>query len=540
MLRRADRPPARPADPRGGRDRSPTTPSCTASAGATRSICSRSPTGIRRRSPRRSARAGGAHRAGLPARVRRRGGRRPLDLAAAAAELDTALEALDEVVAAGLVHKAGPRRYRFRRPIVRRAVYGTAGEGWRLEAHERAAAHTDGPAKARHLEHCAKRGDEQAVATLVEGADFRPFRHRRALVCRRAAARPGRPAPDPGRPRPLARRHRPRRQGARRPHRGAHAGPRERRAGGRRCHVRAPAGPARHRRRPARRRAAVRAGARRTLRRRLHGARRTSRERRRGGDGPGPRRGRGGARRPGPGLARRERDRQDRAVRSRKEPARGVSTSASPICSPSATRTASATCAGSRAATGCRRGSRSRRRSSAAVASTRRWRWPRRRWPPRARSATSRSSDGHSPPRPRPWSPTGDRERALASAEDAAVIAGRLDPSIITVTVHALLAPVFLKAGRPERCLEQARLAGMRPEPSRRASISAAVARALALVGVRRRKRRCLSSPKRRLRGSRVMIPEANVLIARSLAASDAGEAAELARRAVSAPPTPR
>ena len=78
---------------------------------------------------------------------------------------------------------------------------------------------------------------------------------------------------------------------------------------------------------------------------------------------------------------------------------------------------------------------------------------------------------------------TGDRERALASAEDAAVIAGRLDPSMITVTVHALLAPVFLKAGRPERCLEQARLAGTRLEPSRRASNSAAVARAELALG---------------------------------------------------------
>jgi hypothetical protein len=100
-----------------------------------------------------------------------------LDLAAAAAGLSEpeALDALDEVLAGGLLCKAGPRRYRFRRPVVRRAVYGAAGEGWRLAAHERAAAMlTDGPAKARHLEHCAKRGDEQAVATLVHAAAGAP------------------------------------------------------------------------------------------------------------------------------------------------------------------------------------------------------------------------------------------------------------------------------------------------------------------------------------------------------------------------------
>ena len=101
------------------------------------------------------------------------------------------------------------------------------------------------------------------------------------------------------------------------------------------------------------------------------------------------------------------------------------------------------------------------------------------------------------------------------------------------MTTHALLAPVFLKAGGPERCLEQARLAGTRLEPSRRASIAAAVARAELALGRPKEAAKALEIAEAALEGIPLMIPEANVLIARSLAASDAGEAAELAQRAV-------
>jgi DNA-binding CsgD family transcriptional regulator len=99
-----------------------------------------------------------------------------LGLAAAAAEVgDHELPAaLDELVAARLVVPTDlPRRYRFRHPIVRRAAYEAAGEGWRLAAHGRAAAaleRTGGPlpARAHHLERCADPGDDAAIAVLSQ------------------------------------------------------------------------------------------------------------------------------------------------------------------------------------------------------------------------------------------------------------------------------------------------------------------------------------------------------------------------------------
>jgi hypothetical protein len=99
-----------------------------------------------------------------------------LELAAAAAGLDeaAAVAALDQAVAAGLLVATGvAREYRFRHPIVHRAVYESAGEGWRLAAHARAAAALDGSAetvaaRAHHLERAARPGDQAAVAVLVQ------------------------------------------------------------------------------------------------------------------------------------------------------------------------------------------------------------------------------------------------------------------------------------------------------------------------------------------------------------------------------------
>ena len=52
-----------------------------------------------------------------------------------------ALAALDELVDSGLIRPIDtPGRFRFRHPIVRRAVYHATGAGWRLAAHGRVAA----------------------------------------------------------------------------------------------------------------------------------------------------------------------------------------------------------------------------------------------------------------------------------------------------------------------------------------------------------------------------------------------------------------
>ena len=69
-----------------------------------------------------------------------------------------------------------PRRFAFRHPLVRRAVYESTGGGWRLTAHGRAAAElaargAGAAARAHHVEQSAARGDEEAIATLLEAAE---------------------------------------------------------------------------------------------------------------------------------------------------------------------------------------------------------------------------------------------------------------------------------------------------------------------------------------------------------------------------------
>ncbi|MDX6719997.1 MAG: hypothetical protein QOJ63_2251, partial [Solirubrobacteraceae bacterium] len=114
----------------------------------------------------------------------------PIDLGLAAATAgiddDLAFDGVDELLHTQLLVATDvPCRYSFRHPIVRRAVYETAGEAWRLQAHARAAAalaERGGSAQARahHVERCARVGDEHAIAILVEaGRDAVP----RAPAC---------------------------------------------------------------------------------------------------------------------------------------------------------------------------------------------------------------------------------------------------------------------------------------------------------------------------------------------------------------------
>lgn len=99
-----------------------------------------------------------------------------VDLAAAAADLaeTDVLEAIDELARVDLVRETDmSRRFRFRHPIVRRAVYESSPGGWRVGAHERVATTLSArgaraSARAHHVERSARHGDAGSVAVLRE------------------------------------------------------------------------------------------------------------------------------------------------------------------------------------------------------------------------------------------------------------------------------------------------------------------------------------------------------------------------------------
>jgi ATP/maltotriose-dependent transcriptional regulator MalT len=101
------------------------------------------------------------------------------ELAAAAAATSEAavLRAVDELLEVDLIRTSDvPRRFRFRHPLVRRAVYRATAGGWRLGAHERcaealAARGVKAGARAHHVERSARQGDVAAVAVLRDAGE---------------------------------------------------------------------------------------------------------------------------------------------------------------------------------------------------------------------------------------------------------------------------------------------------------------------------------------------------------------------------------
>ena len=72
-----------------------------------------------------------------------------------------------------------------------------------------------------------------------------------------------------------------------------------------------------------------------------------------------------------------------------------------------------------------------------------------------------------------------------------------------------LLAMVFLKGGRPERCVEQARLVGTRLEPGRTATLKSMVARAELALGRPKEAAKWLQEAQEALSGIPAAVPEA-------------------------------
>ncbi|MEI6624378.1 MAG: AAA family ATPase, partial [Actinomycetes bacterium] len=94
------------------------------------------------------------------------------------AKLDDAqtYAAIDDLLGVALVVPIDDHGgFRFRHPIVSKVIYETAGRGWRLDTHARAARllaldGSDPTDVARHLEHSASIGDEAAIESITQVA----------------------------------------------------------------------------------------------------------------------------------------------------------------------------------------------------------------------------------------------------------------------------------------------------------------------------------------------------------------------------------
>lgn len=99
-----------------------------------------------------------------------------LDLVIATSGLgeDDGFTALDDLAALGLIRATEvPRRFAFRHPLVRQAIYQSLPPGRRLATHQRCAAALAqaGPTtRAHHVEHAARPGDQDAISVLAEAA----------------------------------------------------------------------------------------------------------------------------------------------------------------------------------------------------------------------------------------------------------------------------------------------------------------------------------------------------------------------------------
>lgn len=106
------------------------------------------------------------------------------ELAAEAASLATpaTFRCLDELLKRDLIRvTASPRRFCFRHPIVRHAIYESAGAGWRLQAHSRAASMLErhgatAVMRAPHIERSAQFGDVGSAAVLMQAGQELMFR----------------------------------------------------------------------------------------------------------------------------------------------------------------------------------------------------------------------------------------------------------------------------------------------------------------------------------------------------------------------------